>query len=118
MTERAFFRKSLLVALKALCSRYVNTVCLFYANFCLADFSSDSFEFCLQKLYKKLAPSLPKFSLEPFSPLVFKYAINRNCFGDLCLWCEGRFLEIDPTPPLRSPYATPINLKLASLNRG
>ena len=40
-----------------------------------------------------------KVLIELFSPLVFKCDINRNCFGDLYLWCEGRFLEIDLTPP-------------------
>ena len=67
---------------------------------------------------KEVASSLHKVPLEPFSPLVFKYAINRNLFGDLCLWCEGRFSEIDP-PTVASAaltYAPSINLKLASLN--
>ena len=32
--------------------------------------------------------------LEPFSS---------NCFGDLCLWCEGRLLEVEHTPTLDPP---------------
>ena len=69
--------------------------------------------------------------------LVSKYAIRRNCFVGLYLWCEGQFLEINPnhpppppptnthtllspsrcTPPPRSAHLTPpsIKLKLASL---
>ena len=44
----------------------------------------------LQKWDKKVAPS--QFALgciEPMSPLVFKYAINRTCSGDLYLWLKG-----------------------------
>ena len=41
--------------------------------------------------------------------------INPVGFGDLYLWYEGPFLEIDP--PLRSPQAPSIWLKLAPLNR-
>ena len=50
--------------------------------------------------------------LEPFSSLVFKHAIDRICFGDLYLWCEGRFL-----PHAELTYAPSIKRKLASLNR-
>ena len=77
------FRKSLLIALKAIFRRYNYLVCLFYAIFRLADFSSQPFDFRLQKRNKEVTPSLHKVLLEPFSPLVFKYATNRNCFGDL-----------------------------------
>ena len=91
---------------------------LFSAIFRLTDVFSDPFDFS---------------SLEPVSPLVSKYAIRRNCFGDLYLCCEGRFIEDDLTPPptaptsipqslfappLRSPYAASFKLKLASLNGG
>ena len=65
--------------------------------------------FCPQKRFKQVAPSGPVL-IEPFSSLVFKYAIHRVCFGDLYLWCEGRFLEIDsPTHTLLPPptNATP-----------
>ena len=62
-------------------------------------FLSDPFDFRPQKRDKEVAPSWYEVLLEPFSPLVFKYAINRNCIGDLYLWCEGQFLEVDPTPP-------------------
>ena len=73
---------------------------------CLAHFSSAPFR--LKKREKTVAPSLHYFLLEPFNPLVFKYANNRNYFGDLHLWCEGRFLEIDPTPhPHISPHPNP-----------
>ena len=44
--------------------------------------------------------------LEPFSSLVAKYAIQRNCFGDLCLWFEGRFLKGDH-PPHNPPSSAP-----------
>ena len=30
--------------------------------------------------------------------LVSMYAIHRKCFGDLYLWCQGRFLVVDPPP--------------------
>ena len=122
----------------AICSKYINPAFLFYAIFRLADYSSDSFYFRLQKRDKEVAPNLHKIFVVPFSPLVFKYAINRNCFGDLYLWCERRFLKIVSTPlptaltsapnPLLHPWckapqprslcAPSINLKLASLNRG
>ena len=61
---------------------------LFYAIFRLTDILSDPFDF---------------WSPEPFSSLVSKYAIHRNCFGDLYLWCRGWFLEVDPPPP--PPFA-------------
>ena len=62
---------------------------------------------------KEVAPRGQLFILEAFSALVSKYAIDRNFFGDLYLWCEGRFLEIDR---LISPHASSTKLKLASLN--
>ena len=32
------------------------------------------------------------------------------CFGDLYVWCEGRFLEIDPPPPpIHRPITSPLN---------
>ena len=93
---------------EAICSKYINPACLFYAIFRLADFSSDSFYFRLQKGDKEVAPSLHKILVVPFSPLVFKYAINRNCFGDLYLWCERRFLKIVSTPlPTHRLYVSP-----------
>ena len=46
--------------------------------------------------------SLRAFQLSSLQ--VFDYSINRNCFGDLNVWCEGRFLEVDhPTPPPPPP---------------
>ena len=85
-----------------------------------------------QKRDKQLAPSGHQVLLEPFSSLVFKYAILRMRLGDIYLWCEGRFLEIDPHPTVATPsapgappspppaaltYAPSIKLKLATLNR-
>ena len=96
---------------------------LFFAIFCLADFS-DPYDFRLQEREKEVAPSLHDVLPEPLSALVFKYAINGNCFGDSYLWCEGRFLEIDPTPPPThrphssppNPFCTPAALTLRPFN--
>ena len=99
-----FFKKSLFYALK---SKYISPVCLFYGIFRVANFSSDPFDFRLRKRDNEAAPSLQQLLLEPFTPIVFTCSINRKCFGDLYLWCEGRFFEIDPAP--HSPTApTPV----------
>ena len=65
--------------------------------FCLTDFSSDLFDcdFVLKNGINRKRPADINCS-ETFSSLVSKYAIHRNCFGDLHLWCGGRFLEVDP----------------------
>ena len=100
------FGKSLSILSEAIGSKYIYPVCLFYAIFRWPNFC-DPFDFRLQKRDKNLAPSLHKVLLEPFSPMIVMYAINRNCFGDLYLWCEGWFLEIDRTPP---PTHRPISI--------
>ena len=53
MTEQALFMKSLLIAFKSKLLDIYNTVCLFYAIFCLGDVSSDAFDFRLQKRDKR-----------------------------------------------------------------
>ena len=54
---------------------------VFYAIFRLTDFSSDPFDFLSEKQDKQAA-------------------LSSTCFGDLYLWCEGRFLEVEDTPSL------------------
>ena len=74
-----------------------------------------------QKGAKQVVPSGHNVLVEPFSSLVFKYAIHRICFGDLYLCCEGRFLEIDPPPPVALPHcchpiSSPVHPPLRSLS--
>ena len=61
-----------------------------------------------QKRGKEVESGGHYFFLELFSSLVSKYAIHRNCLGDLYLWCEGRFLKIDP-PPIAPTSLPPIH---------
>ena len=73
---------------------------VFYAIDCLTQFCSNPFDFFPQNWDKQVVPSgiYERALVEPFSSLVSKYVVHRNCFGDLYLWCEGRFREVNPTP--------------------
>ena len=47
-------------------------------------------------------------SLGAFNPLVSRYTIHNTCFGAVCSWCEGHFLEFSPSPKHTPPlYPSP-----------
>ena len=86
---------------------------VFFMQFLLDRFSSDPLTSRAQKRDKEVAPSGHQVVLVTFSSLVSKYAIHRNCFGDLYLWFEGLFLEIDPTAhpaPTSAPQSPPLHI--------
>ena len=62
----------------------------FYAIFRFTDFSSDAFDFSSSKTggAQRALSALRAFQL----------CLSSNCFGDLYLWCEGRFLEVEEHP--------------------
>ena len=86
------------------CRNYISPVGLFFnAIFRLTDLSSDAFEFLSLKLGET---GSAERALSAFR--VFQLCFSSNCFGDLYLWCEGWFLEVEPPtvdpPPLLPPH--------------
>ena len=80
------------------CSNYISPVGLFYAIFRLTDFSSDAFDFSSTKTgyigsVQRALSALGAFQL----------CFSSDCFRDLYLWCEGRFLEVKDTPAVDPP---------------
>ena len=71
----------------------------FKAIFRLTNFSSDDFDFSSPKTGQTGSAQQALSALR-----AFQLCFSSNCFGDLYLWCEGRFLEIEDTPP---PLFTP-----------
>ena len=71
----------------------------FYAIFCLTDFSSDAFDFSSSKTGWTGSAQRALSALR-----AFQLCFSSNCFGDLYLWCEGRFLKVEDTPSVDPPY--------------
>ena len=75
-----------------------------------------------EKRNKQVASSGHWVFLEPFSSLVSNFAVHRNCFGDLYVWCEGWLLRcwtpiphnIPPPPPTSVPSLHSPNLHLCT----
>ena len=74
----------------------------FNAIFRLPDFSSDAFDFSSSKTGQTGSAQRALSALR-----AFQLCFSSSCFGDLYLWCEGRFLEVEtrpPPPPVLTPH--------------
>ena len=70
---------------------YISPVGLFFnAIFRLTDFSSDAFDFSSSKTGSTVSAQQALSSHR-----AFRLCFSSNCFGDLYLWLEGQFLEVE-----------------------